>query len=72
MARKSSSRSKSGINIKKSNQGKLRKSTGTKKGQKVPVAKLQQMKRSKNPTTRKRATFALNARKWNSGGKKKR
>jgi len=57
------------IRIKKSNQGKLRKSTGTKKGQKIPAKKLQQLKRSKNPTTRKRATFALNARKWNRKGK---
>lgn len=52
------------IKIKKSNQGKLRKSAGTKKGKKIPVSKLRQMKRSKNPKTRKRATFALNARKW--------
>ncbi len=36
-----------------------------KKGQKIPVAKLRKLKRSKNPTTRKRANFALNARKWN-------
>lgn len=52
------------IRIKKANRGKLRKSTGAKKGQKIPVAKLQKLKKSKNPTTRKRATFALNARKW--------
>lgn len=57
-------RRKSGIHIKKSNRGKLRKSTGTKKGQKIPVSKLRKMKRSKNPKTRKRANFALNARKW--------
>ena len=62
MARKSSSRS--GISIKKSNQGKLRKTARVKKGQKIPAAKLQQMKRSKNPKTRQRATFALNARRW--------
>lgn len=62
-------RRKGGIKIKKANRGKLRKSTKTKKGKKIPVSKLQKMKRSKNPTTRKRATFALNARKW---GKKKR
>ena len=61
---------KSGIHIKKSNRGKLRKSTGTKKGQKIPASKLQQMKKSKNPKTRKRATFAMNARKWNKGKKK--
>jgi oligoendopeptidase F len=57
---------RSPIKIKKANQGKTRKATGTKKGQTVPVAKLQKMKNSKNPTTRKRATFALNARKWNN------
>ena len=60
-----------GIRIKKSNRGKLRKSTGTKKGSKIPVSKLQKMKKSKNPKTRKRANFALNARKWNKGGRKK-
>lgn len=58
------------IRIKKSNQGKTRKATGTKKGQKVPVSKLRQMKRSKDPKARKRATFALNARKWGKKGKK--
>jgi oligoendopeptidase F len=59
------------IKIKKSNRGKLRKTAGVKKGNKIPVSKLQQMKRSKNPTTRKRATFALNARKWKKGGRRK-
>ena len=59
------------IKIKASNQGKLRKSTGTKKGAKIPVKTLQKLKKSKNPTTRKRATFALNARKWGKGRKKK-
>jgi oligoendopeptidase F len=53
------------IRIKKANQGKLRKSTGTKKGKNISVSKLRKMKRSKNAKTRKRATFALNARKWN-------
>lgn len=53
------------IRIKKANRGKLRKSAGTKKGKKIPVSKLRAMKKSKNPKTRKRATFALNARKWN-------
>jgi hypothetical protein len=52
------------IRIKKSNRGKLRKSAGVKKGAKIPISKLRKMKKSKNPTTRKRATFALNARKW--------
>jgi oligoendopeptidase F len=66
MAKKSSTkkRSKSGIKIKPANRGKLRKSTKTKKGNKIPVSTLKRMKKSKNPVTRKRATFALNARKW--------
>lgn len=55
---------KSGIHIKPSNRGKLRKSTGTKKGDKIPKSKLQKLAKSKNPKTRKRAQFALNARKW--------
>ena len=59
------------IKIKKSNRGKLRKSAGAKKGRKIPVAKLRKMKKSKNPKTRKRATFALNARKWNRGRRKR-
>jgi oligoendopeptidase F len=61
MARK---RKKKPIRIKKSNQGKLRKSAGARKGKRIPVSKLRAMKKSKNPKTRKRATFALNARKW--------
>jgi oligoendopeptidase F len=58
------------IDIKKANRGKLRKAADTKKGQKIPVATLQKMKRSKNSKTRKRATFALAARKWKKGRKK--
>lgn len=57
-------RRRSNIRIKKSNQGKLRKTAGVKKGQKIPASKLRQMKNSPNPKTRKRANFALNARKW--------
>ena len=53
------------IRIKKANRGKLRKTAKAKKGKKIPVSKLRSMKRSKNPKTRKRATFALNARRWN-------
>lgn len=69
--RKRRRRKKSGIHIKKKNRGKLRKSAGVKKGKKIPVSKLRAMKRSKNPKTRKRATFALNARKWRKGGRKR-
>lgn len=52
------------IHIKAANKGKLRSMTGTKKGATIPVAKLQQLKKSSNPTTRKRANFALNAKSW--------
>jgi oligoendopeptidase F len=55
---------RSGIRIKAKNRGKLRRATKTKKGQKIPVKTLQRLKRSKNPKTRRRATFALNARKF--------
>jgi oligoendopeptidase F len=55
---------KTPIKIKKENQGKLRKTAGVKKNEKIPVSKLQQMKKSPNPKTRQRANFALNARKW--------
>jgi oligoendopeptidase F len=64
-----SKRRRKPIRIKKANQGKLRKSTGTKKGKKIPVKTLQKLSKSKNPTTRKRAQFALNARKWGKGKK---
>jgi len=70
--RKARRKGRSGIYIKPANRGKLRKSAKVKKGKKIPVAKLRAMKKSKNPKTRKRATFALNARKWNKGGKRKR
>jgi hypothetical protein len=73
MAARRKARKKSGIKIKKANRGKLRKSAGVKKGQKIPASKLRAMKKSKNAKTRKRANFALNARKWKkTGGKKKR
>lgn len=57
-------RKKSGIKIKKKNRGKLRKSTKTKKGQKIPVSKLKRLKKSGTPKQKKRANFALNARKF--------
>lgn len=65
-------RRKSGIHINPANRGKLRASTKkTKKGT-IKVSELQAKKRSKDPAVRKRATFALNARKFkHKGGKKK-
>lgn len=55
------------IRIKKSNKGKLRKTAGAKKGQKIPVSTLRKLAKSKNPKTRRRAQFALNARNWGKG-----
>ena len=52
------------IKIRKANRGKLRASTGTKKGAKIPVSTLRRLSKSKNAKTRKRAVFALNARRW--------
>lgn len=54
-----------GIHIKKENRGKL---TATSKRTGKSFSEL---KHSKNPLTRKRATFALNARKWNKKRKRK-
>jgi len=65
-------RRKSGIYIKKKNRGKLRAKAGVKKGNKIPASKLRQMKKSKSAATRRQATFALNARKWKKGGRRKR
>lgn len=62
---------RSGIHIKASNKGKLRKAAGVKKGAKIPVSKLRKLAKSSNPTTRKRAQFALNARKFKHKGKKR-
>ena len=56
--------SKSGIKINPANKGKLHKTLGVPKGEKIPAAKLEKAKQSPNPTTRKRATFAMNAKKW--------
>jgi oligoendopeptidase F len=63
---------KSGINIKKKNKGKLRKTAKKKKGEKLSAAELKKMKKSKNPKTRKRANFALNAKKWKKSGRKRK
>jgi oligoendopeptidase F len=56
---------RSGIHIKKSHQGLLRKEDKTAKGHKIPLKTLKADKNSKSAAVRKRATFALNARSWN-------
>lgn len=53
------------IKINPNNAGKLRAKLGVPAGKNIPVAKLEQAAKSKNPTTRKQANFALNARKFN-------
>lgn len=55
----------SGIHINPSNKGKLHKALGVPAGEKIPVRDLEKAAHSTNPTTRKRAQFALNARKFN-------
>lgn len=52
------------IHIKAANKGKLHKQLGVAKGKKIPAADLA-IKPSDSPATRKRKTFAKNARKWN-------
>lgn len=46
--------------------GQLRKSTGTKKGKNISSRALGKAEKSRNPTTRKRATLAETARKVNA------
>lgn len=48
-------------NVKK---GALHKQLGIPQGKNIPVSKLEALKNSKDPQTRKRANFALNARHW--------
>lgn len=57
-------RAKNKIRIKPSKRGTLRSQTKKTKSGKIPVKELQRKARSKNPKTRKKAVFALNARKW--------
>lgn len=44
--------------------GALHRQLGIRKGKKIPVSTLRRLKHSRSARTRKRATFALNARKW--------
>lgn len=49
--------------IKPSHRGLLHEMLGVPMGQKIPVQKLEQAKRSKSPKMRQRANYALNVRK---------
>lgn len=52
------------IAIKPSNEGLLHKNLGVKRSKKLTATELAAAKNSKDPAVRKRATFAMNARKW--------
>ena len=47
--------------------GALRKTLGAKKGEPIPVSKLEKASHSKNPTTAKRANLALTLRSMKKG-----
>lgn len=55
---------KSPIKIKKSKEGDLHAKLGIPKGQKIPAARLQAAAKSKDPDLKKKAQFALNAKKF--------
>lgn len=65
-------RKKSPINLNPKNKGKLHKTLGVPPGKKIPASKLAAAAKSKNPTTSKRAQFAINAKKFNHSGTGKR
>ncbi len=52
------------IDIKPSHKGLLHKKLGIPQGEPIPEAKLRAAAKSANPTLRKEAQFALNAKKW--------
>lgn len=53
----------SGIYIKPSKRGTLRKALGVKEGEKIPASKLKP-KSTDSPAMKKKKLFARNARKW--------
>jgi len=52
------------IKIKPSKVGSLHTALGVPQGQKIPAGKLSAAKNSKSPSLRKKANFAINAKKW--------
>jgi hypothetical protein len=57
------------IHIKPSRKGLLHKKLGVPTGKPIPAAKLAAAKKSKSPSLRKEANFAINAKKFKHGGK---
>jgi hypothetical protein len=55
------------IEIQKSHQGLLHDQLGIPQGEKIPVDRLQELLKSEDPAVRRRAQFAINARKWKHG-----
>jgi hypothetical protein len=53
------------IHIKPSHKGLLHHDLGIAANQSIPLSSMIKAKHSKSPAERKRATFAINARKWN-------
>ena len=60
-------RKKVGVHINPANRGKLHEALHVAKGKKIPLAKEEAAAHSDNETLRKRAQFAINARKWHHG-----
>ena len=56
------------INIKPSHKGLLHKKLGVPQGSPMPAGKVAKAAKSSNPTLKKEAVFAENAKKWNHGG----
>jgi hypothetical protein len=56
---------KGSIHIKKSEEGSFRAITKTPKGKDIPMKKIKQEEKSKDPAVRKKAQFAENARHFN-------
>ncbi len=66
---------KSGIHIKPENEGKFREKMHGKEGKNLSIeamkAKLAAAQKSGDAETARQANFAINARRWHHGGKKK-
>jgi hypothetical protein len=56
--------SKSGIEIKPRHEGNFHRWAGVAQGEPIPMSKIEQGLRSKNPRVRRMAQFAKNARGW--------
>ena len=62
---------KSGIHINPEHKGELHRDLGIPEGEPIPLEKIEEALKSKDPAVRMRARFALNARKFHHGGESK-